>query len=335
VQQRAWGHLHGHVPTLTLAPAAGKGYKSAIAASLVPGSTFAGHRVEALLGSGAMGHVYLARESDTARPVALKVLGATVGADTRFRRRFEREARLAASFDHPHVVPVYRSGEENGTLYITMRYVDGPDLRTVIAERGPLHPGDAALIVSQVGAGLDAAAAAGLVHRDVKPGNVFVQPDGGRPHAYLGDFGLSKAMASTSGLTHTGFFVGTIDYASPEQLQAEKVDHRTDVYALGALLYKALTGSVPFPREREVDKVIAQVTEPPPAPSQAVPEVPAALDAVVQRAMSKNPAERYESAGELGSAAVAAAAEAGPAPSWPGADAPATPSSDPDAPTVA
>jgi serine/threonine protein kinase len=283
-----------------------------------------------------MGHVYLAREPGTARGVALKVLGASVSGDVRFRRRFEREARLAATLDHPHVVPIYRSGEEDGTLFLTMRYVDGPDLRTVIAEHGPLHPGDAALIVSQVGAALDAAAAAGLVHRDVKPGNVFVQADGGRPHAYLGDFGLSKAMASTSGLTRTGFFVGTIDYASPEQLQAEPVDHRTDVYALGALLYKALTGSVPFPRERDVDKMIAQVTEPPPSPSELTPGVPAALDAVVRRAMSKRPAERYESAGELGSAAVAAAEVAGDPPPWPSSEATLPlPSADPDAPTTA
>jgi serine/threonine protein kinase len=307
-----------------------------ISITLEQGSTFAGHRIERLLGSGAMGQVYLAREPESGRAVALKLLAPIAGADERFRRRFERESRLAAKLDHPHVVPVYRAGQAGGTLFITMRYVDGPDLREVIAERGRLHPADAALIVSQVGSALDAAAVAGLVHRDVKPGNVFVQKKRGRPHAYLGDFGLSKAMASTSGLTRTGFFVGTIDYASPEQLQAEPVDHRTDVYALGALLFKALTGEVPFPREREVDKMIAQVTEPPPAPSESAPGVPAALDAVVRRAMSKRAEDRYASAGELGAAAVEAASEAGPAPAWPSErTAAAAPLADPDAPTAA
>jgi serine/threonine protein kinase len=317
-----------------MAAAASKGYKSYIAVAIEPGSTFAGHRIEGLLGSGAMGHVYLAREEESGEPVALKVLGATLTADERFRRRFERESRLASMLDHPHVVPVHRAGEVDGRLFIAMGYVDGPDLRAAVAERGRLHPGDAALIVSQVGSALDAAAVAGLVHRDVKPANVFVRAEGGRPHAYLGDFGLSKAMASTSGLTRTGFFVGTIDYCSPEQLQAEAVDHRTDVYALGALLYKALTGSVPFPRERDVDKMIAQLTEPPPRPSAAVPDVPAALDAVFLRAMSKRPEEPYASAGELGLAALEAASGAGEPPSWPSV-AGAAPSSDPDAPTVA
>jgi serine/threonine protein kinase len=282
-----------------------------------------------------MGQVYLAREPDSGRAVALKLLAPRAGTDERFRLRFERESRLASELDHPHVVPVYRSGRAGDALFMTMGYVDGPDLREVIAERERLHPADAALIVSQVGSALEAAAAAGLVHRDVKPGNVFVQEAGGRPHAYLGDFGLSKAMESTSGLTRTGFFVGTVDYASPEQLQAEPVDHRTDIYALGALLFKALTGEVPFPREREVDKVIAQVTEPPPAPSESAPDVPAELDAVVRRAMSKRMEERYASAGELGAAALEAASGAGAAPPWPSEAASRAPSSDPDAPTAA
>jgi serine/threonine protein kinase len=324
-----------HPLTLTLAVAAGKGYNRVIAAALEPGSTFAGHRIERLLGTGATGYVYLAREDDTGRPVALKLLAPFARADGRFRRRFERESRLAAKLDHPHVVTVYRFGQAGDTLFMTMQFVDGPDLRDVIAEHGRLHPADAALIASQLGSALDAAAGCGLMHRDVKPGNVFVREDGGRPHAYLGDFGLSKATASTSGLTRTGFFVGTIDYCSPEQLQAETVDHRTDVYALGALLFKALTGEVPFPREREVDKIIAHVSEPPPSPSESAPGVPAALDDVVRRAMSKRPEDRYASAGELGAAAVAAASEAGPAPAWPSEPTSAAPLADPDAPTAA
>jgi serine/threonine protein kinase len=261
-----------------------------------------------------MAEVYLAREPESGREVALKLLMPGAGPDERVRRRFEREARLAAALDHPHAVPVYRSGDADGKLFLTMRCVHGPDLSAVIAERGQLHPADAALIVSQVGAALDAAAQAGVVHRDVKPRNVFVQSEGARPHAYLGDFGLSRAMASTSGLTRTGFFVGTLDYASPEQLQAEPVDHRTDVYALGALLHTALTGVVPFPRAREVDKLMAHLTDPPPAPSETRRGVPPAFDAVVRRAMSKRAEDRYQSAGELGKSALAAAATAGAAP---------------------
>jgi serine/threonine protein kinase len=315
--------------------AAGKGYNRVIAAALEPGSTFSGHRIERLLGTGSMGYVYLARELDTGRAVALKLLAPFARADEGFRRRFERESRLAARLEHPHLVTVYSSGQAGDSLFMTMRYVDGPDLREVIADRRRLHPADAALIVSQLGSALDAAAVSGLVHRDVKPGNVFVQEKGGAPYACLGDFGLCKAMASTSGLTRTGFFVGTIDYASPEQLQAEHVDHRTDVYALGALLFKALTGQVPFPREREVDKITAHVTEPPPAPSVCAPGVPAALDTVVLTAMSKRAEDRYASAGQLGAAALAAASEAGPAPAWPSERTAAAPSAGPEAPKAA
>jgi serine/threonine-protein kinase len=254
--------------------------------------------------------------------------------DERFRARFERESRLAASLSHPHVVPVYSSGEDDGALWMALGHVDGPDLSVVIAERGRLHPADAALIVSQVAGGLDAAAAQGLVHRDVKPGNVFVEAAGGRPHAYLGDFGLSKATDSQSGLTGTGMFLGTIHYAAPEQIQAEPVDATVDVYALGAVLHKALTGEVPFPRDRDVDVAMAHITEPPPRPSEAAPGCPPSLDEVVTRAMAKQPGDRFASAGELGRAALAAAEAAGPPPEWSAPTAPSAPG-DADAPTVA
>ena len=305
-----------------------------MADDLQPGAVFAGHRIDRLIGRGGMGQVYLAEEAASGRRVALKLLPAVFAGDERFRARFERESRLAASLSHPHVVPVHATGDEDGTLWMSLGFVDGPDLRSVIAEHGRMHPGDAALIVSQVAGGLDAAAAEGLVHRDVKPGNVFVEADGGRPHAYLGDFGLSKAADSQSGLTGTGMFLGTIAYAAPEQIQAELVDATVDVYALGAVLYKALTGEVPFPRDRDVDVAMAHIVQPPPRPSESSPDCPAGFDDVVARAMAKEPADRFASAGELGEAALTAAKPAGPAPEW-RSPAGGSASGDADAPTVA
>jgi len=291
-------------------------YKGQVTA-LEPGADFAGHTIVRLIGSGGMGQVYLAREPGSERDVALKVLPAELAGEPRFRARFERESRLASSLSHPHVVPVLGSGEAEGTLWMTLGFVDGPDLSTVLAERGRLHPADAALIASQVGAALDAAAAEGLVHRDVKPGNVFIEAEGGRPHAWLGDFGLSRATDSQSGLTGTGMFLGTIHYAAPEQIQAEEVDATVDVYALGAVLFKALTGEVPFARERDVDVAMAHIVDPAPPPSEAE-GVPGAFDEVIRRAMAKLPGDRYPSAGELGAAAVEAAQESGEPPEWRG-----------------
>jgi serine/threonine-protein kinase len=216
-----------------------------------------------------------------------------------------------------------------------MDYVEGHDLSAVLTLRGHLHPHYAAIVVSQVADGLDAAADLGLVHRDVKPGNIFLAA-GDQPHAYLGDFGLSKHVSSTSGLTRTGHWVGTIDYASPEQLQAGEVDHRTDVYALGAVLYRALTGKVPFEGRRGVDKMMAHLTEPPPRPSAANEQTPIQFDRVVERAMAKAPADRYPTAGELGRDALAAAERSGVPPPWSlaaGSGGEAT--ADPDAPTTA
>ena len=304
-------------------------------AQLEPESTFAGYRIDRLLGVGGMGEVYRATAVETGRSVALKTIAPRIADDDRFRRRFERESRLARGVDHPHVVAVLDAGERDGRLYMAMEYVEGLDLGAVLALRGRLHPRHAALVVSQVADGLDAAAAQGLVHRDVKPGNVFLAA-GGRPHAYLGDFGLSKHVTSTSGLTRTGSWVGTIDYASPEQLQAAEIDRRTDVYALGAVLYETLTGTVPFERRRDVDKLMAHLSEPPPMPSTASPQVPGEFDRVVQRAMAKAAADRYSTAGELGADVLAAAESADAPPPWvlpAGAGGP--PAGDPDAPTAA
>src|SRR3954453_14761251 len=219
------------------------------------GSEFAGHRIDGIAGRGGMGVVYRATHLALNRPVALKLIAPELAEDEGFRTRFKQESMTAASIDHPNVIPIYHAGEEDGRLYITMRYVEGTDLRALITERGKVDPVYAAQIVSQVAAALDAAHARGLVHRDVKPANVLIAGGNGQPHAYLTDFGLTKQATSTGGLTKTGMVVGTLDYIAPEQVQGRSVDARADVYALGCVLYQALTGNVPFPRETEPAKM--------------------------------------------------------------------------------
>ncbi len=303
-------------------------------ATLAPDSVFASYRIESLLGEGGMGVVYRASEIASGRPVALKLLLPEASGDGRFQRRFRRESRLMAELDHPHVVAVYASGEVDGTWFLATQLVDGADLEVLICCGGPLHPRHAAQVVAQAASGLDAAHALGLVHRDVKPANVLVEHRDGAPHAYLGDFGLSRHAASQSGLTATGTWVGTLDYAAPEQLQAQPIDHRTDVYALGCVLYEALTGAVPYPAERPLSKLMAHTLEPAPTVSGGAP---AAFDEVIARAMAKRPEDRYASAGELGRAALAAARAAGEPPPhallsrWPAG---AGPPVDRNAPTV-
>jgi serine/threonine protein kinase len=275
-------------------------------------SVFAGHRIEAVVGRGGMGVLYRAEEESSRRTVALKLIAPELAADEAFRRRFEREARLAAALDHPHIVPVYRAGEFEGRLFLTMRLVEGTDLEALIATHGRLHPRYAAAIVAQLAAALDAAHSNDLIHRDVKPGNVLLEDRGGRPHAFLTDFGLSKLTSSTSGLTKTGRWVGTVDYAAPEQVRAEQTDGRTDVYALACVLFESLSGQVPFPRTSEVAKIAAHLTEAPPSITEVVPgwrDDPSGegLDELLGRALAKDPRERHQSAGQLAEAAVAAA----------------------------
>jgi serine/threonine protein kinase len=283
-----------------------------MAVALAPGTEFAGHRIEAVLGQGGMGLVYRATQLALDRPVALKLIVPEYAGDILFRERFKREARLAARIDHPNALPVFEAGEAEGMLFLTMRYVDGTDLEAMIAGEGALGPELAAAIVGQVGAALDAAHAVGLVHRDVKPANVLIERGpGGEVHAWLTDFGLTKQVGSASGLTKTSMWVGTVDYAAPEQIQSMTVDARADVYALGCVLFQALTGRVPFPREREVSKIMAHASEPPPSVTDVLPAAPAAFDEIVRRAMAKDPDERHQSAGELGRAALNAAGVTG------------------------
>jgi serine/threonine protein kinase len=275
-------------------------------AELANGDDFAGYRIERRLGRGGMGILYLAVEPGLDRHVALKLIAPEAAADEVFARRFAEESRIAAAIEHPNVVPIYAAGEQDDIPYIAMRYVGGSDLGKRIAAEGRLGPAEAVDLVAQVGNGLDAIHAAGLVHRDVKPANVLLAGGEGETHAYITDFGVARNVSTESGLTQTGRFVGTLDYVAPEQISGEPIDARVDVYALGCMLFKLLTGQVPFPREGEAARLYAHLNDPPPAPSLYAPEVGMALDDVVARAMSKRPEDRYPSAGDLGRAAQAA-----------------------------
>jgi class 3 adenylate cyclase/tetratricopeptide (TPR) repeat protein len=278
------------------------------------GTDVAGYRVEALLGRGGMGVVYRARQRSLDRPVALKVIAPQYAQDPLLRARFVRESRLAASIDHPNVIPIYEADERDGLLFLAMRYVEGSDLRQLLADSGPLPPERVMRLIAQIAAGLDAAHAQGLVHRDVKPANVLVASGRGPEHAYLTDFGLVKRTTSDSELTQPGAWAGTPDYVAPEQLRGAAVDHRADVYALGCLLFEVLTGHVPFPRDSDVSKLMAHLSDPPPLLASSAPDLPEELDGVVQRALAKAPGDRFAAAGLLALAVRAALsrAHAGP-----------------------
>ena len=268
------------------------------------GSTFAGHRIDALAGRGGMAVVYRATDMTLDRPVALKLVAPALARDPTYRARFEAECRLAASIDDPHVVPVYRAGEERGRLFLTMRFIEGSDLRSLLEREGRMEPRRSVDIVSQVCEGLQAAHERGLVHRDVKPGNVLVAFREGRERAYLTDFGLTIDRARARHLTATGMAIGTAAFMAPEQAQGGTVDPRTDVYALACVLFRALTGILPYERTSELDTLWAHVHEPPPRLRDVAPELPAALGTVLERALSKAPGDRQQSAAEFGNDAL-------------------------------
>jgi len=267
------------------------------------GTEVAGYRIERLIGRGGMGAVYLAEHLRLDRMVALKLLAPELAGNQKFRDRFLRESKLAASIDHPNIVPIYDADEVDGVLFLAMRYVEGTDLRGLITAEGRLDPLRTAAVAQQLGDALDVAHARGLVHRDVKPGNVLVTPRRdatGRDHVYLSDFGLTKRALSVSGLTQTGQIVGTIDYVAPEQVKGDPIDGRADEYSLGCLLHQCLTGEVPFPRDIEVAVLWAHVQEPPPSLAEA--GFGKQVDAVIGKALAKEPKDRYETCGELASA---------------------------------
>jgi len=281
--------------------------RAAPAAELLAGQHFAGYRVEGTAGRGGMGIVYRATQLAGGRTVALKLLDPALAADESFRARFEHEARLLASIEHPHVVAVDEAGVAEGQPFIAMPFVDGVALHELVAVEGPLDAERAARIVAQIGDGLDATHARGLVHRDVKPANVLLEWRSASEHAYLCDFGLSKSAAATHSMTQTGRWVGTLDYVAPEQIEGRPVDARTDVYALGGVLFHALTGRAPYSGAGDAEKLWAHLHGSIPSACALRPGLPGALDAVLARALAKDPAARYASAGALGRAALAAA----------------------------
>jgi serine/threonine-protein kinase len=264
------------------------------------GSELAGYRIESLIARGGMAAVYLAEHLRLRRKVALKLLAPELAADERFQERFLRESQLAASLDHPNVVPIYDADEAEGVLYIAMRYVEGSDLRDLLRRDGALEPARALRLVAQAAAGLDAAHRRGLVHRDVKPGNILLGED---EHVYVSDFGLTKQASSQTGLTATGQLVGTVDYVAPEQIRGESVDARADVYSLACVLYECLAGAKPFEKDTEVAIIWAHMQDPPPAVSEKRPELPRGLDDVLAKGMAKEPSQRPLTCRELVEAA--------------------------------
>jgi serine/threonine-protein kinase len=269
------------------------------------GTRLLDYRVESVLGRGGMSVVYLAEDLRLKRKIALKLLAPDLAEDERFRERFLRESALAASIDHPNVIPIYDAGEVEGVLYIAMRYVAGTDLKALLREERSLEPNRAFAIAGQIAEALDSAHAHGLVHRDVKPANVLIATQGGGEHAYLSDFGLTKSASFSTELTRAGQLLGTIDYVAPEQIRGESVDGRADQYSLGCLLFECLTGEVPFRRDAEVAVIYAHLHDAPPVASGRS-TVPVGLDAVLRRAMAKKPRDRYASCGELVAEAQAA-----------------------------
>ncbi|HXJ65507.1 MAG TPA: serine/threonine-protein kinase [Actinomycetota bacterium] len=260
------------------------------------GTELAGYRIESVLGRGGMSVVYLAEDLRLKRKTALKLLAPELAEDPTFRERFIAESELAAGLDHPNVIPIFEAGEAQGVLFIAMRYVRSTDLKALIKREEQLQPKRALSIVGQTASALDAAHEQGLVHRDVKPGNILVaerQGSAGRDHVYLADFGLTKRARQRTGLTRTGQFVGTVDYVSPEQIEGKEIDGRTDEYALACVLYECLTGDSPYPKDDETQVLIAHLMEPVPSIHSLRPGLPTALDEVIQTGMAKKKEDRF------------------------------------------
>jgi serine/threonine protein kinase len=247
-----------------------------------------------------MGVVFRATQLALQRPVALKAIAPELAADEDYRERFQRESHLAASIDHPNVIPVYEAGELDGTLYLMMRWVEGTDLRTLLMTSGSVSPGRAITLLRPVASALAAAHRRGLVHRDIKPANVMIArgDEENEDHVYLTDFGIAR-MTDGESLTRTGVFVGTIDYMAPERIQGGRGDAPSDIYSLGCVLFEALTGHVPFDKPTNVSKIFAHINEPIPSARDEVDGVPEQLDAIIAKAMAKRPEDRFGSAGEL------------------------------------
>jgi len=270
--------------------------KAVTAPTAIPsGARISGYRVGEQLGRGGMGVVYRAHHIALDRPAALKVLAPELAQNDEFRERFIRESRTAAALRHPNVVAVYDAGDNDGLLYLAMQLVEGTDLKHRLDEDGTPTADDTVAILFQVAEALEAAHAMGLVHRDVKPANVLLDGD----HAYLGDFGLSKRLASRGGLTAAGAMLGTIDYVAPEQIQGGEVDARTDVYALGCVAYECLSGTPPFAKATDIAILFAHVSEQARPLTELRSDIPARVDLPLGRAMAKAPERRYSRPSEF------------------------------------
>jgi serine/threonine protein kinase len=292
-----WGTVNDDLPAVRGGPLAAE------AASLTAGSRIAGYRLEQQIGAGGMAVVFRAVDERLGRRVALKLLSPALSADGAFRQRFIRESRAAAAVDDPHIIPVYEAGEADGVLFIAMRYVPGGDVRTLAGRNGLMPAARVSAIIFSVASALDAAHAAGLIHRDVKPGNMLVDARPDRPdHVYLSDFGLSKAAMSSSGLTGTGQFLGTVDYCAPEQIEGRGLDGRADQYALACAAFELLAGAAPFRRDQATATIWAHMSEPPPPVTARRPDLSPAADQVFARALAKAPAYRYRSCREFADA---------------------------------
>src|SRR4051812_39552487 len=281
------------------------------------GTEIGGYRIVNLLGQGGMGVVYLADNVRSGQRVALKLLTPDLARSSGFRERFVREAGYASSLRHPNVLEVYDAGEQDGVLYIAMQYVEGEDLKALLSREGRLDARRAVGILGQVASALDAAHSTGVLHRDIKPGNVMIAA--GQPeHCYLTDFGLSKNPSADSiALTAQGEFVGTIDYTAPELVLGKDADSRLDVYSLGCLFYECLAGQPPFPKERDVEVLYAHIQDPPPRVSAVRPDLPPALDDVIVKAMAKKPEDRFPTCSAFIDAARTIVGEPAPAPGPP------------------
>lgn len=265
---------------------------------------FGRYRLTEVIGQGGMGRVYKAHDTVIDRDVAVKVLSTELAAEPGFQERFRREAHTAARLTEPHIIPVHDTGEFDGRLYLVMPIINGTDVGTLLKREGPLNPQRAVLVIEQLAAALDAAHAAGLVHRDVKPSNALVTKG---DFTYLIDFGIAHDAAATK-VTKTGTIIGTLAYMAPERFTTGVADARADVYSLACLLYECLTGAQPYPGNSAEQQITAHLTLDPPKPSNLIPTVPVAFDYVISRGMAKQSADRFPSAGELARAARAAAA---------------------------
>jgi ketosteroid isomerase-like protein len=274
---------------------------------LSPGERFGDFEILSVAGEGGMGTVYRARQVSLGRVVALKIISPQVASSEDFRRRFSYESRLAASIDHPHVVSIFSSGEVDGRSYIAMQWVDGVSLHSLLAGDRPLPDERTVAIDSQIAWALDAAHAAGLVHRDVKPGNILVRTIAGHDHAYLTDFGIARRSgAEVTELTKSGEMVGTVGYMAPEQIRGEDFDGRADIYSLGCVLFECLTGHAPFEKQSQPATMFAHVNDERPLPSALRAGVSQEFDRVTSRAMALDPADRYATGAELAEAIAAA-----------------------------